>query len=129
MGTDRTERPLENIVMRALAATAFENCDDLWWRVDGEYAPITLFVNCNDLFWWGTADLEQVTEENIEILEQAYKDSEYHGGVLFCCRARKMRPQGAYYKYLKAHEKPLFDACGPERKVDIGNPHDQAEYA
>ena len=108
--------------MRILSATAFNNCDDIWWRVDGEYAPLTIFVNCNDLFFWGCSDAEMITIDNIDVFEQAYKDSIDHGGLLFCCRVRGMRPQGAYYKYLDDGEKPLFDACGPEREIKLGNP-------
>lgn len=75
------------------------------------------------------------------------------GFLLFCARVRNQRPQGAYYKYLTAHcRKPdglneygnpkstvdeeaserstelvreLFNAAGPERKIDIWNPKDQ----
>lgn len=120
---------VERLVMRVLSATAFDNCQDVWWRVDGEYAPVTMLVNCNDVFYWGCADAEAITQENIGVFEQSYKDSETHGEVLFCCRVRKMRPQGAYYKYIDADEKHLFDDCGPPREKDMGNPHDQAQFA
>lgn len=109
------------LVYRILRATAFDNCCDIWWRVDEEYAPITIFVGCNDVFWWGCADCEAVTAENIEILEQAYKDATYHGGALFCARVRGMRPQGAFYKHIES-ERALFDACGPERELSHTNP-------
>lgn len=115
--------------MRVLTSTAFDNCDDVWWRVDGEYAPVTMLINCNDLFYWACADAEIVTDKNIDVLEQSYKDSQDYGGILFCCRVRGMRPQGAYYKYIPKDEHKLFDACGPERPTGIGNPHDQSEYA
>ncbi len=35
--------------------------------------------------------------------------------ALFVARARKMRPQGAYYHSFHGSLVPLFDACGPER--------------
>lgn len=111
-----------DFVMRVFRATAFDHCEDIWWRTDDEYAPLSIFVTCNDLFWWATADSELVTPDNIDVLEQAYRDSEDHGGLLFCCRVRRMRPQGPYYKYFDENEKQLFDACGPEREVGIGNP-------
>lgn len=120
---------VERLVMRVLSATAFDNCDDVWWRVDAEYAPITIFVSCNDLFFWGCADCETVTADNVHILEQAYEECPHNGGNLFCCRVRGMRPQGAYYKFLSAEEKQIFDACGPIRGVGLDNPHDQKEYA
>lgn len=96
--------------------------DLLFWRTDGEYAPITFFVNCNDLFYWATADLEPISPDNFPELERAMKDvgatqvnSESLDGLsLFCARVRKMRPQKcAYPKDKKLW--PLFDACGPER--------------
>lgn len=117
------------VVMRALSVTAFDNCDDIWWRVDGEYAPLTLFVNCNDLFFWACSDCETLTAENIDLFEQSYKDDENHGALLFCCRVRKMRPQGAYYKYLDKDKWHLYDKCGEARETGFGNPHDQNEYA
>ena len=117
-----------SFIIDVLTITAFDNCDDIWWRVDGEYAPITIFVNCNDLFFWGSVDCEPITQDNVETLRQSYKDSQNHGGLLFCCRVRKMRPQGAYYKHL-VEEKLLFDACGPKREISIGNPYAQDEFA
>lgn len=116
--------------LRVMKATAFGFCDMIWWRTDDEYAPITFFVNCNDLFWWASADCEKVTPENIHLLEESLKDiaeiddcSEM-GGELFCCRSRKIRPQGAAYPK-DERMWSLFDACGPDRDVDkkpFGNP-------
>jgi len=100
--------------------------DDVWWRTDGKYAPVTFFINCNDLFFWACADAEQITEDNIEILLTAYEDAkaadedgECYASLLFCARARGMRPQGAYYKSFPKALWALFDACGPERKVGV----------
>jgi hypothetical protein len=116
-------------VLRVLRTVAFDNCGDLWWRTDGEYAPVTFLVECSDVFWWGTADCEQVTPENVDAFEQAYRDAgaadkDYglsHGGALFCARTRALRPQGAAYPEEQSLW-PLFDACGPEREVGTGNP-------
>lgn len=122
---------------RVLDAVAFDDCDMIWWRTDSEYAPITFFVNCNDLFAWATADAEDVTPENIHLLEQSIKDvraiddCSQMAGSLFCCRARKLRPQGAAYpkdERLWA----LFDECGPDRDIDkepFGNPHSHPRKA
>jgi hypothetical protein len=115
-------------LIRCLRATSFDNCDDLWWRTDGAYAPVALFINCNDVFWWGTGDCERITPENIGVLEQSYVDAKAacdigsaYGGTLFCARVRKIRPQGAAYPD-EPSLWPLFDACGPERAVGMGNP-------
>ena len=40
-----------DFILEVLKLTAmFPNnlCDELLWRCDGEYAPITFFINCND---------------------------------------------------------------------------------
>lgn len=105
------------------------SCDAIWWRTDGEYAPVTFLVNCNDEFWWASADCERLTPENLPILERAIADckaavprlGKIWASTLFVARVRGMRPQGAAYPSERALW-PLFDACGPEREVDFGNP-------
>jgi hypothetical protein len=96
--------------------------DILWWRTDGEYAPLTLFVNCNDFFYWGTADAEEVTPENTDVLARCVEDVKatgtpytFYALTLFCCRVRGMRPQTPVWKGLDAAVLPLFLAAGPER--------------
>jgi hypothetical protein len=108
---------------------AFDNTGDIWWRTDGEYAPVTFFVLCSDLFWWGTSDLERITPDNLPALKQAFVDAgeaaDDGAGMaayLFCARQRGMRPQGAQYKHIDKELWPLFDACGPARVVELGNP-------
>lgn len=118
-------------VLRVLRLMAeHDNCDGIWWRTDGEYAPVTFFINCNDLLFWGCADCERVTPENIDRLEQAYLDclaaGDKHGlwgNGVFCARVRQMRPQGACYPKNSPTITALLDACGPKRDVDLGNPH------
>lgn len=122
-----------DFIHRVLAVFAFDNCDDLWWRTDGEYAPVTLFVLCNDVFEWGTADAEPIRPEDLPLLEQAAEDvrplvSMLNGvGDLYVARKRGMRPQGASYKYIDEKLWPLFNACGPERVTDLLNPKKQPE--
>jgi hypothetical protein len=87
---------------------------------------------CSDEFAWGTADLEQITPENIHELERAIADVKAidkdigHAFILFAARQRKMRPQGAAYPKDKELW-PLFDACGPKREVNMINPHRHPE--
>ncbi len=96
----------------------YDGCDTIFWNEALDFSVI-----CNDAFWWGTADLEHITDENVSVLETAFKDGgEIWGPLLFCARMRKMRPQQAMYKHIDASLHPLFDACGPERKLDMGNP-------
>jgi len=105
----------------------------LWWNVKGE-----LFANCSDTFWWGTADVEEITPERLPVLERAYADliaisdlATEELAELYAARVRGLRPQGAAYPKA-APDSPhwdevqqiiaLFDACGPEREVDLTNP-------
>lgn len=105
------------------------------WRCDGEYAPITIWIQCSDTFGWGCADAEDLTLENLPILEQSIRDCEAVDPVLgrmiacdlFVARVRGIRPQGAAYPKNKELW-PLFDACGPERPVDFGNPYAPGDY-
>lgn len=121
----------EAFILKVLAVFgSLDSHDDLWWRCDGAYAPVTFFVNCNDLFWWGCADLEEVTPENLPVLEQCIVDCgsvrnldcRIYATSLFCARVRKLRPQGCCYPENRDLW-PLFDAAGPERVVDGGNPY------
>jgi len=115
-----------------------ETGDCFFWRTDGNYAPVTILANCNDLFWWACADAEAVTPENIDVLAQSIADITVFyeawrsaprdddrpppplvmrdlGVLLFCCRVRSMRPQGAFYKHFPPGVRELFDAAGPDR--------------
>ena len=82
----------------------------IWSGEDLEFGII-----CNDVFHWGCADVEDVHEEDLPMLEQAFKDSDIYGDDLYCARKRGMRPQGAMYKHIDKEAWHLFDACGPER--------------
>lgn len=117
-----------------------ELTESLLWRCDGQYAPITVMVICNDLFYWATAEAEDVTAEDVPLLEQAWQDchaacSECDVEVwvcsLFAARKRGMRPQGAAYpRCTRLH--PLFSAAGPERPTDnmlFGNPRQPLDVA
>jgi hypothetical protein len=119
--------------MRCCNGFSGPDADALWWRTDGEYAPVTMMVNCNDLFYWATADCEKITAANINGFEQAIADVVEAAGedevdaapLLWVCRERQMRPQGAYYQHIDSRLHGLFNACGPARPSDsapFGNP-------
>lgn len=121
---------MAEFVYRVLKATSFDYCDALFWRTDQDrdhdYAPIEIMVGCNDFFAWACADAEEVTPDNVSVLEQAIADCEavddhVYGPLLFCARMRQCRPQGAAYPD-DAELAALFDACGPTRAVGFGNP-------
>lgn len=99
-------------------AQNFDFIDDLIWDQDLKFA-----INCNDVFMWGCADAVEIeTAEDVNLLQQACRDSNDHGPMLYCARKHSMRPQGAYYKYIDRQDWELFNACGPIRDLDFGNP-------
>ncbi len=115
--------PVDAINVLALFALHdLQEC--LWWRCDGEYAPVTFFVNCNDLFFWACADAEQIELSDLPDIDRAILDAaaavdcgHVYGLSLWPCRKRGMRPQNCCYTEHQALW-PLFDACGPERPCD-----------
>lgn len=105
---------------------------ELWWntRTRTKDGDLQFFINCNDVFVWGCADLEAITEENLPVLKESLAISSLWGSLLFCARVRGMRPQGAMYAHIDKELWEHFDACGPEREIDLGNPITQdGEYA
>jgi hypothetical protein len=97
------------------------------------FADLSICANVSDVFFWGCADCEELTEINFHLLEESIEEIVKNCGensyvalsdlsILFACKARKMRPQGAYYKYISKEIIDLIDKCGPERTVDSGNP-------
>lgn len=105
--------------------------DQIWWNIagKGDDEEVRFFANTSDLFYWACADLEEITIDKLDLFLSAIKDTEEAcgGGIayapeLYAARVRQMRPQGAAYPEEKELW-PLFDACGPEREVGGGNPH------
>ena len=111
----------------------YDDHDSWFWRVDD--GNLKLMAVCSDFFYWGCADGEEITTENISELRQAYADCEavdrvvgtVWGPQLFCARLRKLRPQGACYKDMPLGIAELFNKCGPEREVTLGNPYPPAQ--
>lgn len=116
-----------DFVTRVLKAFEFDNTESLWWNFDD--GKLRMYAKCSDFFEWGTADLEEIQPEDLDLLEQCVKDvteldrTNMYAGELFAARKRKLRPQGACYKHLPEVLWPLFDAAGPARETDLFNPH------
>lgn len=114
-------------VLRIFDSFDGPSSDSLWWRTDGKFAPVTFFVKCSDEFHYACADLEPLTLENIEVMEQAVTDcaaadpevGTVFAPMLFCARVRKMRPLRSEYPDHVATA-ALFDACGPSRDGGAG---------
>lgn len=92
--------------------------------LDGDRVSIN--VNVSDVFAWGGGDAEEITPERLPVLEQAWRDCRAVDAdewivELYAARVRGMRPQGAAYPK-EPGIAALFDACGPERPIGLGNP-------
>lgn len=97
--------------------------DMLWWNTSGTYAPLQFSVMCSDTFDWATADSENLTPENIGLLEQSIADVKplgydmgegiHWGLVLFCARVRGRRPM----RQMRIPEnlQAFFNEAGPPR--------------
>jgi len=107
-------------IMQAIAEG--QACEDIWWRTDGEYAPVTFLVNCNDFFAWGCSDCEELTVEHLHVFVKACADDRTWGPQLYCARVRGERPQGACYRGMPKRVAEMFNACGPEREINLINP-------
>jgi hypothetical protein len=116
-------------MLRTLAVFAPDYNLGIFWRLDGEYAPITFIADVSDVFWWGAADGEEIRMADVPLLEQAAADLAQAGedcswvGELYAARKRQTRPQGAMYSRIPAALHPLFDAAGSSRATGLGNPH------
>lgn len=112
----RDEAPSESTVLRALHVSGFEYTSHLWWREDDNGA-LRIFINCSDFFAWGGSDLEEITDESIELLESTVAECEAIVGkynaddafLLWCARVRRRRPYSASYKALDPLLTHLFD--------------------
>ena len=123
--SDKLECALE-----VLRITAEHDVHELWWRTDGEYAPVTFLVNVNDQFG-PAADAEAITPENLEIFRKAFEDCAeldrkyppdpkqgenwgyaiHRADVLFVARFRKQRMwKRKWEKYPEAIKPLLLEA-------------------
>lgn len=108
-----------DFVMRVLRATSFDLCDTIWWRTDGEYAPVTFMVLCSDSFEYACADSEPVTPGNIGELEQAIADcvqvygrtGDQYGPLLFVARVRRRPLIPSALRHIPEELRPLFEAA------------------
>ena len=106
-----------------IISSKYDMMEELYWTTDLQF-----YINCNDVFLWGSADAEDVTLKSLNVLEQSYIDAEFDGAYLYCARQRKIRPQGALYSSINKKHWDLFNACGPEREISLGNPYKPGEY-
>lgn len=120
-----------DLAYEVLRIFALADCrDELFWTAQPEKG-MKFFAQCSDVFWWATADLEEITEEDLSLLKQCYQDLKpidmrHYLPELYAARKRGLRPQGAWYGVAARidHEglAELFDAAGPPREADILNP-------
>lgn len=106
-------------ILRVLRLMSCDNTDELWWRTDEQYAPITFFIKCSDTFAYACADLEEVTPENVGRLEQAFEDclatgdplADIYAPMLFVARERKQKPIPQVMRTIQDSVRPLLEAA------------------
>lgn len=128
-------RPMSDSDYTCRVLAVWQRCD-LWeslsWRVEDGQAIFG--AACSDLFMWGTADVEEITDGDLDLLESCaanllaidWVEASYLP-ELFCARKRGMRPQRPWGRShdpetrqytvddLDPRVRALFDACGPVR--------------
>lgn len=113
-----------DFVFELLQITAKHDAhSEVFWTEDLKFSII-----CNDFFWWGCSDAEEITYEDLALLDECLGKDFVWGPLLYCAKRRGMRPQGAFYGDIPDKLKPEFDACGPEREVGTGNPKDRNDF-
>lgn len=59
------------LALRAFKLTEFQFTEEVFWRQnDKNPDQLDVYVDCSDVFAWGISDVEQITEDNIDILEE-----------------------------------------------------------
>lgn len=119
MDTTTTAPEVSNKFIKDLLIimTKHDFCEELYWDKKLEF-----FILCNDIFFWGSADAEEIFQEDLELLEQSLIDDPYTGNLLYCARKRQLRPQNAAYPMVLKEYWHFYDTCGPEREIDMLNP-------
>lgn len=126
--------------LKALTEWVYETDAEFYWiKCDDEICrPV---INVNDVFSWACAEGEIVHSKDLPDIRKAIGDvttamgsdvlATIYGPMLWAARKNKIRPQGAAYpkadcvgdaRYDWEALRVLFDECGPERKLGIGNP-------
>lgn len=146
----RTDQELLFEVAKLASDDAY---DSIRWHFD-KSGKMSLWVDCSDIFSWACSDAETLTAETFPELVQAIADVRWVNGecddgfTLYVARRRKMRPQGAWFKYLKVTDRTpngkggwrveeneeltaqlhqLFNDAGPERGINLNNPRSQSD--
>lgn len=128
--------PYEAAEVFAMFAEAEDFEGGLFWRVDmapGRDREMKLFAQCSDFFYWATADLEEITRDDIPLLRQTLSDLKAIGAEeeldhLFAARKRRMRPQRPCYKDFDPPVAALYDACSTEGERTAADKRDAAEW-
>jgi hypothetical protein len=137
-GSNRGGKVNPEQAARVLAA--FEKADDfesLMWRVTLKpycVTEIKMFAGCSDFFHLATADAEEITADDLPLVEQCVADlggtgEEFYLAELFAARKRKMRPLRSAYKGMAPAVAALFDGCSTEEERAEVDQRDRAFWA
>jgi hypothetical protein len=102
-------------VLRLLRLFEGDDCSWLIWAEDRD--ELRFAVNCSDTFAWGTADAEDVSDDDLDAIAQAKTDSRIDPfwPTLWVARKRQMRPMRLFLDDTAEPMSGLLMACGPER--------------
>lgn len=130
-----------DLIERVLRVTAFEYCDDIWWRlgenemVNGKMTlvradELRVLAKCSDFFDYACADCEEITAENIALFESTYREckdlfGEYNATYaveLFVARVRNRQPMQSVMDGFRENSPrlaELFEPLGPNSTGEI----------
>lgn len=147
------DTPLELDTGKALLITLditrtldFDDGHMFWRWIDTKYnfdtdvsedvpSQFIVSADCSDFFEWGTADSEPITLDTLaelisahnrvqQLLPETSRDKIAAWTMrLYCAYIRKIRPQGAYFRFIPEELQADFRDIGEERTIDILNPY------
>lgn len=115
-------------ILRVLRLYERADNSDLFWRVEGGH--VRFLANCSDTFEWATADAEEITPDDVDLLEQTLADlravsweQDIWLSELYAARKRGLRPMNRWFSGgIAPGVLELFAACGPERESTFLSP-------
>lgn len=110
------ETPSINAIFLNLI-TGLARAHELAIRFEDKSGKLICVIDCGDVFH-PAADSEEVTPENLVVLQDCIRDCGMHDlwlGELFVARIRGQRPMPSIMKLMAPELIPLFEACGQDR--------------
>ena len=116
---DRLGREIEMQFMKTVLFlfSRYDCHDQLWWKISPTGSEqLLFFANCSDTFAWATADCEEISFENLDVLKASFADvaavcaEHWYAPLLFAARVRKRRPMRQFMKKVPDSLRHLFES-------------------